>query len=84
MWIDFMREALAGTPERLPKRPPGIVEHRINPTTGLIAGDGTFDSIFEKFDVEHLPDREQSSGFVTPLDSLESGAGPRPSGEPIF
>ena len=23
MWIDFMREALAGTAERLPKRPPG-------------------------------------------------------------
>ena len=41
MWIDFMREALAGTAERLPTRPPGIVEYRINPTTGLIAGDGT-------------------------------------------
>ena len=40
MWIDFMREALAGTAERLPQRPPGIVEYRINPKTGLIAGDG--------------------------------------------
>ena len=34
MWIGFMREALAGTPERRPKRPPGIVEYRINPDDG--------------------------------------------------
>ena len=84
MWIDFMREALAGTAERLPKRPPGIVETRINPTTGLIAGDGTLDSIFEKFDIDHLPEREQSSGFVAPYDSPESVPGSRPAGEPIF
>ena len=49
-----------------------------------IAGDGTFDSIFEKFDIDHLPEREQSSGFVAPFDSLDSGAGARPAGEPIF
>ena len=84
MWIDFMREALAGTAERLPARPPGIVEYRINPTTGLIAGDGTFDSIFEKFDIDHLPDREENTGFVAPLDALDPGAGARPAGEPIF
>ncbi len=84
MWIDFMREALAGTAERLPTRPPGIVEYRINPTTGLIAGDGTFDSIFEKFDIDHLPDREENTGFVAPLDALDPGAGARPAGEPIF
>ena len=34
MWIGFMREALAGTAERLLPRPEGIVEYRINPTTG--------------------------------------------------
>ena len=58
-----MREALAGTPERLPKRPPGIVEYRINPKTGLIASDGTPNSIFEKFDIDHLPEREEDTGF---------------------
>jgi penicillin-binding protein 1A len=85
MWIDFMREAMAGTAERLPRRPPGIVEYRINPTTGLIAGDRTFNSIFEKFDIDHLPDRELSTGFGAPLDPLDSGAGvTRPAGEPIF
>jgi penicillin-binding protein 1A len=84
MWVDFMREALAGMPERLPKRPPGIVEVRINPTSGLIAGDGTFDSIFEKFDIDHLPEHEQNADFVTPLDSPDSGSGARPAGGPIF
>jgi penicillin-binding protein 1A len=84
MWIDFMREALLGTAERLPRRPPGIVDYRINPTSGLIAGDGTTDSIFEKFDIDHLPDREESGGFVSPLDALDPVPGARPAGEPIF
>ena len=85
MWIDFLREAMSGTVERLPRRPPGIVEYRINPTTGLIADDRTFNSIFEKFDIDHLPDREESSGFVVPLETPESGPGvTRPAGEPIF
>jgi penicillin-binding protein 1A len=85
MWIDFMREALGGTAERLPQRPPGIVEYRINPKTGLIAGDGTRDSIFEKFDIDHLPDREADTGFVAPLDALEPGSVTRPAGaQPIF
>ena len=34
MWIGFMREAFAGTPEQRPRRPRGIVEHRINPDDG--------------------------------------------------
>ena len=54
------------------------------PTTGLIAGDGTPNSIFEKFDIDHLPDREENTGFVAPLDALDPGAGARPAGEPIF
>ena len=77
MWIDFMREALDGTPERSLKRPPGIVEYRINPETGLIDGDGSPDSIFEKFDIDNLPEREQGS-FLAPLDSQQPGSGTRP------
>jgi len=78
MWIGFMREALAGTPEHRRLRPPGIVEYRINPLTGLIASDGTPNSIFEKFDIDNLPEREHGSGFV-PSDGVDSGAEPRPS-----
>ncbi len=83
MWIGFMGEALAGTAEQRPKRPRGIVEHRINPQSGLIATDGTPNTIFEKFDIDHLPEREVG-GFSTPLDPLDPGAGARPSVNPFL
>jgi penicillin-binding protein 1A len=78
MWIGFMREALAGTSQALPARPPGIVEHRINPTTGLIASDGSPNSIFEIFDIDHLPEREHGSGFG-PSDVFDPTTDPRPT-----
>lgn len=83
MWIGFMREALAGTAEQRPKRPLGIVEHRINPESGRIADDGMPNAIFEKFDIDHLPEREVG-GFNAPLDALDPSAGARPSGNPFL
>lgn len=83
MWIGFMREALAATPERTPPRPPGIVEYRINPNTGLIASDEATDTIFEKFDIDHVPEREPDSALVQ-FDSLTPGAPSRPTDQPIF
>jgi len=82
MWIDFMREALAGMPERLPRRPPGIVEHRINPETGRIACDGAPNTIFERFDVEHLPEREEC-GYTSPLHPLDPGVPVGPAKNPF-
>jgi len=64
MWIDYMREALLRSPERTMQRPPGIIEYRINPQNGLIASDTTRDSVFEKFDIDNIPEREPDSGFV--------------------
>jgi penicillin-binding protein 1A len=81
MWIGFMREALAETAERRPTRPRGIVEHRINPETGRIADDNTPNAIFEKFDIDRLPDREQG-GFSSSLDSLDPGAEPSSASRP--
>ncbi len=78
MWIDYMREALEGMPEHLPKRPPGVVEHRINPDNGLIACDGAPNTMFELFDFKHLPQREECS-YTRPLDPLDPGV---PSGPP--
>ncbi len=84
MWIDYMRAALTGKPEHLLARPPGIVEYRINPTTGLIASDSAPNSIFEKFDIDNLPDREPDA-VASPFTQLEPGTTPaRPGGEPIF
>jgi penicillin-binding protein 1A len=82
MWVGFMREALAATAERRPKRPPGIVEYRINPETGLIAGDGAPNSIFEKFDIDHLPEREEG-GFSAPHEALDAGAPSQPASDPF-
>jgi penicillin-binding protein 1A len=63
MWIDYMREALARRPEHTLAQPPGIVEYRINPTTGLIANDATRDAVFEKFDIDNIPEREPDPAF---------------------
>ena len=83
MWIGFMSEALVDTAEQRPRRPLGIVEHRINPETGLIADDGTPYTIFEKFDLDHLPERE-TRNFSAPLDALDPGAGARPPSNPFL
>jgi penicillin-binding protein 1A len=83
MWIEFMREALAGMPERVLPRPPGIVEYRINPTTGLITSDRQ-DSVFEKFDIDHLPEREEGSLFASPAGPLDPSIATRPTSEQIF
>ncbi len=54
MWIEFMREALDRRPLNSMERPPGIIDVRIDPDTGLQAGSlGT--SVFEKFRMEHAP-----------------------------
>jgi len=59
MWINYMREALDGMPPHAMERPPGIVDVRINPDSGLVAStrDG---SIFEKFRMGHVPEAEQT------------------------
>jgi penicillin-binding protein 1A len=77
MWIGFMREALAATTEQRPKRPRGIVEYRINPESGLIADDRTPNAIFEKFDIDHVPDREEGV-YHGPSNPLEPGAESQP------
>jgi penicillin-binding protein 1A len=84
MWIDYMREALAHSPERTMPRPPGIVEYRINPQSGLIASDSTRDSVFEKFDIDHLPEREPDSGYVESFDPASPQPPARSSGGNIF
>jgi penicillin-binding protein 1A len=55
MWIYFMREALAGTPEgRLPM-PDGVVTARVAVDTGEFADGGVPVSDFEYFLADHLP-----------------------------
>jgi penicillin-binding protein 1A len=83
MWIDYMREALANEPEHTLPRPVGIVEYRINPTSGLIANDATRDTVFEKFDIDNVPAREPDQSFVSP-DSATPSTTPARAGDPLF
>ncbi len=55
IWIDYMREALKGSPERERPLPPGIIHVRIDPETGLLAKSGQRNAIFEYFLEENVP-----------------------------
>jgi penicillin-binding protein 1A len=74
MWIGFMREALRGMPEHSLRRPAGIIDYRINPQNGLIANDATPGSIFEKFDIDNIPEREPDSRFSNPFNPIGPGS----------
>lgn len=83
VWNAFMAKALAGVPEHMLPRPPGIIDVRIDPKTGLRARNTGPSTVFEKFDVDHLPDWQNS----TPLASapvVESGPEPDEEPQPIF
>jgi penicillin-binding protein 1A len=61
-WIEFMREALAGTELSSLPMPFGIVETAINPDTGLRAADcgSNAGTMTEYFLVDNLPPQEQN------------------------
>lgn len=61
IWIDFMRAALAGTPETSLKRPEGIISVRIDPQTGLRVSATHQPSIFELFRVGNEPPFEDAT-----------------------
>jgi penicillin-binding protein 1A len=69
IWMDFMGTVLAGTEERFPPRPPGIVAVRIDPDTGLRAPPGQ-----QRF-VEELFLRESVPQAFAPSSSDGSGTG---------
>jgi penicillin-binding protein 1A len=56
MWIDFMREALAGLPEAELPRPPDLVTARVDPYTGEAAWPDQEDAVTEEFPLEFAPD----------------------------
>ena len=80
MWIYFMREALAGLPERRIPMPDGVVTARVAVDTGEFADGGAPASEFEYFLADHLPPgiagaREGGVQNVPPAQKYE---------EPIF
>jgi len=61
IWMDFMRTALAGKPERRFRQPEGVVSLRIDPSTGMLAPPEQSDAVFEYF-VEGTAPTQQSQG----------------------
>ena len=80
MWIDYMRTALSGVEQRKAEPPPGLVTVRIDPASGLLAGSGQTDAIFETFREESVPQQTSSAGSMA-----ENGGGPAGGlGEQLF
>jgi penicillin-binding protein 1A len=76
MWIYFMREALAGVPQRRLPMPAGVVTARVVPNASVFAGDAPPE--FEYFLADHLP-----GGAAGEDAGTEEPVG-QPLEEPIF
>ena len=69
MWIDFMRVALQGKPERTMPQPPDIITASIDPMTGYLLPDGTPGSILEYFRKDNLPKTPEEAGTFDTMDT---------------
>jgi len=63
IWMDFMRTALEGLPDQIPRQPEGIVTVRINPETGKPAQPGEAGGIFEIFSTEASANSSEPTGI---------------------
>lgn len=61
IWIDYMAVALQGVKEQKQEPPEGLVTVRIDPATGLLAGSGQTDAIFETFREANVPSMSSDS-----------------------
>lgn len=61
LWIDFMKVALNGMPEREIPPPENVVAVRINPNTGMLAKSNEDHAIIEYFREEEIPSLEEDS-----------------------
>jgi penicillin-binding protein 1A len=80
LWIEFMRTALAGKPEKQLKRPRGLVTIKINAETGEPATDQDKDTIFEIFRSENAPGVKSMANEMP----LDSGSQDNPIPEQLF
>jgi penicillin-binding protein 1A len=86
IWVDYMREALRGVPEKPRSIPEGIVEVKINARTRGTR-DADVDPVFEYFRIDKLPTEEGYIGDpgTGPLDIDPTSPDTQQSGsDPIF
>jgi penicillin-binding protein 1A len=75
MWIEFMKTALASSPEAALSVPEGIVEDFIDPTTGRLAPAGGKNGVLEYFLEGSEPSRFQSVDDDSIADENQSSIG---------
>ncbi len=66
VWIDFMRDALADTPETTRPQPEGVITMKIDPATGRAARPAQEGAVFEYFLEEFAPTEDGSGRFIRP------------------
>jgi penicillin-binding protein 1A len=69
IWIDFMRSALAGRPDRDFAVPEGIVFARVERKTGLPAGPASGDTYFQAFATGTEPGEDEAGRPITAQES---------------
>ena len=73
IWIEFMRDALNGVPEKQLQRPDGLVNVKINADTGEAATDIDTNTVFEIFRTEEAPEMGSAvPGGRQPADGSET------------
>lgn len=80
IWIDFMRQALAGKDVITRPQPEGIVMARIDPTSGLTVGPEQANAIFEIFRKDNVPPMANTKP-TSSMNEYETGA---PQPEDLF
>jgi penicillin-binding protein 1A len=85
IWVDYMREALRGVPEKQQPMPEGIIEMKINAATGG-RKDADLDPLFEYFRVDVLPTDEgyQGDAGIPQTTDPSSPDAPQTGTDPIF
>ena len=76
IWIDFMKVALAGKPERQLVRPDGLVTLKINAETGQAATDTDTNTVFEIFRKERVPTAATAAPLEQPANADDASAIP--------
>ena len=66
IWIEFMRDALAGRPQKTRAQPEGVITMKIDPATGRAAAPAQKGAVFEYFLEEFTPTEDGSGRFIPP------------------
>jgi penicillin-binding protein 1A len=80
IWIEYMRDALNGVPDKPLQRPDGLVNVKINADTGQAATDIDTNTVFEIFRAEEAPEM----GSALPAGRLPEDGSETPIPEQLF